>query len=315
MKEYIIGTNDAGQRFDKYLFKLLRNAGGGLIYKQLRNKNITLNGRKAKGSEILSPHDSVKIFMADDTIAKFCGQNTVLLPKDNLLTVLYEDEDIILAYKPKGVLSQKSDSKDCSMNEYLLRYLKDSYQDETTFKPAFCNRLDRNTEGIMIGGKSLKGLQYASQCLKDRTLAKYYLAVVEGRINEKGIFCAYLCKDEKTNKVLVSDVPQEGYVAIETGYEPVLKDGKHSLIRIHLITGKTHQIRAHLAHLGHPIVGDPKYNPDSKCRTQLLCAYRVTFPSGGDMKVAGKTFVAGYPKEFTQYFTVSEEVLWQNPEV
>lgn len=315
MKEYIIGSNDAGQRFDKYLFKLLKNAGGGLIFKQLRNKNITLNGKKAKGSELLNAGDSVKIFMAEDTIAKFTGSGTVQnINVDNKLQVIYEDEDIILAYKPKGILSQKADNNDVSMNEYLLKYLEKEISSEATFKPAFCNRLDRNTEGIMIGGRSLKGLQYASEVLRDRSLAKYYLAIVDGSITKTGRFHAFLHKDEKTNKVEISDEPKTGYDPIDTAYELVASNERYSLIRIHLITGKTHQIRAHLAYLGHPIVGDPKYNKN-KGTSQLLCAYRVTFPEGSDMKVAGQTFVAKYPDEFTKYFAIDEETLWQNPEV
>lgn len=313
MRQYIIEANDAGQRFDKYLFKLLKNAKQSLLYKQLRNKNITLNKNKAKGNEILQKGDVVSIYMADSTLDTFIGEITVLNMDMPELSVLYEDEDIIIAYKPTGVLSQQAYKSDISMNEMLVAYLNNK---TNTFTPSFCNRLDRNTEGIMIGGKSLRGLQYASRILKDRSVNKYYLAVVEGKLVDKGCYKAYLHKDEATNKVTISDSIQPDYDMIETAYEPIACSDRYSLIRVHLITGKTHQIRAHLAYLGHPLVGDSKYGTTVRKEGQLLCAYRINFPAEPtDYAVAGKTFVAPYPNSFKKYFTIDEDILWQNPEV
>ena len=179
MREFVIGNNEAGQRFDKYLIKLLKNAGTGLIFKQIRNKNIVLNGKKAKGNEILKEQDVVRVFMSDDTIDKFMGQVEIAtVSGGDRFNVVYEDEDVLIADKPVGVLSQKAAEKDVSMNEYLIEYLiNNGLKKETlqTFRPAFCNRLDRNTSGLMIAGKSLKGLQKMSEIIKDRSVDTYAL--------------------------------------------------------------------------------------------------------------------------------------------
>lgn len=315
MREFIIGPNDAGQRFDKYLFKLLKNAGSGLIFKQLRNKNITLNNSKSKGNEILKESDVVKVFMADDTIEKFMGSSSSIISVDykTVLKVVYEDENIILCDKPMGVLSQKANPDDISMNEYLLSYRKNTVAGETTFKPAFCNRLDRNTSGMMVGGLSLKGLQKMSEIIKDRTLNKYYLAVVTGKITEKSVLKGYLYKDEATNKVVIKECDFKGSEYIHTEYEPVAVGNGISLIKVHLITGKTHQIRAHLAFNGHGILGDNKYgdvitNRSYGVKGQLLHSYQVVFPKLDDefSCISEKSFVTEYPESFERFFSYNE---------
>ena len=316
MKEFVIGVNDAGQRFDKYLFKLLKNAQTSLIFKQLRNKNIVLNNKKSKGNELLCENDIVKIFMADDTIAKFMGNsdttNEVCI-KDKLV-VVYEDEHILLADKPVGVLSQKAKPNDESMNDYIVSHWKKAgKKDDSTFKPAFCNRLDRNTSGLMVGGMSLKGLQKMSEIIKDRSLNKYYLAIVKGRIEKKECLNGFLYKDEKTNQVKVSSEPFKDAVEIHTEYEPLAVKDDISLVLVKLITGKTHQIRAHLAYIGHPIIGDIKYgnvklNDKYKVRQQLLHSYKVVFPKmDGDFShISEKSFVTEYPKAFNKLFLYEE---------
>ena len=290
MREFVIVDNESGQRFDKYLFKLLKNAGTGLIFKQLRCKNITLNKAKAKGNEILHSGDVVRIFMSDDTIDKFMGSNTrqdakpVVLPH-SVFTVVYEDENIIIADKPAGVLSQKSKPDDYSMNEMLLDYLRESGQDEIithTFTPAFCNRLDRNTSGLMVGGKSLAGLQKMSEIIKDRTIHKYYLAIVVGNVPKQGKVSGYLYKDNAHNKVVVSDCQMPDSSFIDTEYEPLEHKDGLTLLKVKLITGKTHQIRAHMAYIGCPLLGDGKYgsnkvNKSYGIKTQALYSYKLRF--------------------------------------
>ncbi len=315
MQEFLIEKNDAGQRLDKYLFKLLPGAEHSLLFKQMRNKNIVLNGKKCKGNEMLSLGDCVKVFMADETITKFRGSEntirTVTASKD-FLSVIYEDEDILVADKPCGILTQKAEPNDLSMNEYLLAYLEGKgYEAGNTFRPSFCNRLDRNTSGLLLGAKSLTGAQYLSEILKNRSLEKYYYAVVCGKVNQNVSLKGYLIKDEKTNTVTVSDHEVFGGVAIETEYRVLEVNASLnlSLLEVHLITGKTHQIRAHLASIGHPILGDMKYgskkrNQEFHLKYQLLHAHHVIFPeSNGNFSYLNKKIlISKVPSAFHNFF-------------
>ncbi len=291
MKEFIAKKNDSNQRLDKYLKKLLPNASTGFLYKMLRKKNITLNGKKANGTEILKTNDSIKIFFSDETFEKFSVDLEALkkdfeyLKKLELkeITIVYEDEDILAASKPVDMLSQKATPNDISANERLIGYLirteKLSFDEFTSFRPSICNRLDRNTTGLILMGKSLKGLQYLSQVLKNRTVNKYYLAIVEGIVSDSIEISGYLKKDEQTNKVTISDSQiDEDYLPITTAYRPLETFNNKTLLEVHLITGRSHQIRAHLASIGHPIIGDHKYgNKKGKVKSQLLHAYRIEF--------------------------------------
>jgi 23S rRNA pseudouridine955/2504/2580 synthase len=209
------------------------------------------------------------------------------------LKVLYEDEDILIADKPANMLSQKAKPEDTSANEYLLGYLIRSgalsAADFATFRPSVCNRLDRNTTGLLLMGKSLAGAQHLSKSLRDRSIRKYYRAVVAGRVGQGNHLSAWLRKDEKTNQVKILEREEEGAVRIETAYEPVACGDDVTLLEIHLITGRTHQIRAQLSAVGHPVIGDSKYgNPVQNrifreryhVKSQLLHAYRLEFPDG-----------------------------------
>ena len=302
MQEVIIGKNEAGQRFDKFLGKYLKEAGTSFIYKMLRKKNIELNSKKATGSEKLSVGDSVKFFMSDETIAKFRGSvdaksarsSSAVAKGDNknaeliASRVIYEDEHVLLVDKPAGVLSQKATPTDVSINEMILDYLMDKGDideaDLQTFRPSVCNRLDRNTTGLISYGKTLAGIQALSQGFKDRTFHKYYLAIVWGQVVESCRIDGYLMKDEKTNKVTISDREIKDSVAIHTYYEPLKTgyvdvNGKNkaiTLLKIELITGKTHQIRAHLSSIGHSIIGDDKYGVRA-LNEQLKKQYKIKF--------------------------------------
>lgn len=299
MKEYIIGKNEANQRLDKYLHKLLKEASNGFLYKMLRKKNITLNGKKAEGVEKLQEGDHVKLFLSDETFLKFAGQPPVHKDEANVklkpvsLSVVYEDEDILIINKPQGMLSQKAKPSDVSANEYILEYLLDTGaltgEDLRTFRPSICNRLDRNTSGLLIAGKSLRGLQEMAECLKDRSMKKYYRCIVKGTVAEEKKITGYLKKDEGSNQVQIysKEVPDSRY--IETEYTPVETFPDATLLEVHLITGRSHQIRAHLASIDHPVAGDEKYGDHNwnltlkkkyGIRGQMLHAYRLEFPDG-----------------------------------
>lgn len=322
MREIIINKNEAGQRFDKLLFKYFNAAPASFVYKMLRKKNITLNNKKSDGKDKLAVGDCVKIFMTDETIDKFRSSKNIEASGKAThkisLDVVYEDENVIIVNKPAGVLSQKAKKNDISMNEYIIKYLLDTKQlsenELETFKPGICNRLDRNTSGLLIAGKSLLGLQVMSDMLKDRTFGKYYITVVSGEINGKTKIKGYLTKDSKYNKVKIYDKPLKESSYIETEYECLKTNGKYTILKVKLITGKPHQIRAHLASVRHPIIGDTKYGRADineifrkKCgvKYQLLHAWQLKFDEMPDelKKLKQKTFEAKIPQLFENVFS------------
>ena len=294
MQEIIIKKNEAGQRFDKYLCKYFKEATTSFIYKMLRKKNIELNSKKATGSEKLAEGDIIKIFMADETIEKFRGQAKTVPAKSNINTkvirdnIIYEDENILIVNKPVGVLSQKAKPTDISINEMFIEYLledkKISYSELETFTPSVCNRLDRNTSGLITFGKTLIGVQELSNGFKLRTFDKYYLAAVWGEVSEGCHIDGYLSKDAKTNKVTIKKIANEDSSYIQTAYEPVKttyisinnKKMPITLLKIKLITGKTHQIRAHLASINHSLLGDDKYG-NKKLNIDLKKQYKINY--------------------------------------
>lgn len=336
MQEFKIGPNEAGQRLDKFLHKYLKEAGSGFLYKMLRKKNITLNKKKADGKEMLKDGDFVQFFFSDETFEKFRGsfpkvsdarkkeegskeekallQYKKAFEKFNDIKILFENEHIVLINKPAGILSQKSAPTDMSVNEWLIGYLLSTgaltIEQMETYKPSICNRLDRNTSGLMICGKSLLGSQQMNRLIKERKIKKYYRTFVKGEVRQAGYIKGYLRKDEAANMVTLKDSIEEKeieqYVAIETAYEPIEKKKDYTYLEVELITGKTHQIRAHLSSVGHPLLGDAKYGDkewNSKYKSlsipnwQLLHSYRIEFPmmDGPLADLSGKSFVAKEP--------------------
>ena len=331
---------EAGGRLDKYLMKFLKEAPTSFIYKMLRKKNIVLNGKKAAGNEFLKENDEVKLFLADETIVKFGGKVTLSQTADreyvataedsiesssddslyNFLKslkwefdepkVIYEDRDIIILNKPVNVLSQIAKRGDISMNEWLISYLiksgSISANDLITVKPAVANRLDRNTSGIILAGKTLSGLRFLSDIIKTRKIEKYYLTIVKGEMKENITAEAYLLKNDSHNTVRIYKDKVQGADYIKTAYEVLKVSPGHSLLRVKLITGKSHQIRAHLSFLGYPVIGDGKYGLKSENTTyrrmglnsQFLHSYEIRFPEvDGDFSyLSGKSFKADLPE-------------------
>lgn len=316
MYQYSIGTNEVGQRFDKFLHKLLPEAPNSFLYKMLRKKNIVINDKKAEGKEILQSGDSLSFFLSEQTIQDFGGaallrsnssapmQTTIAEDFDiyfqayrsikaELIPIIYEDEHILVLNKPLGLLSQKASDSDISINEWMIGYLLTSkhikQESLYTYKPSVCNRLDRNTTGLILCGKSLAGSQMLSRLLKDRSLHKYYQLFVKGIVSDSQKIDGYLLKNTKTNRVSISSTPGKDAEQshIITAYRPLKILQDRTLLEVELITGKTHQIRAHLASIGHPIIGDYKYGDSHindkykkkyQIESQLLHAYRMEFP-------------------------------------
>ena len=271
-----VTKREAGQRLDKFLARFLNQAPKSFIYKMLRKKNIVLNNKKADGSEKLTEKDQIKLFLADETIDKF--SRPLVIAKDTSLDVVYEDKDVIFINKPVGVLSQKAMPADVSMNEQLISYMitnKSITSEELrTFHPAVCNRLDRNTSGILLAGKTMSGLQELSLMLKERTIHKFYLCVVVGKMKDGAHIKGYLHKNESNNKVTIKETEDENSSLIETAYEPLVDNEAFTLVKVELITGRTHQIRSHLASINYPIVGDAKYG-DKKVNQQFKKKYEL----------------------------------------
>lgn len=292
----------------------------------LRKKNITLNGKKASGAEKLAKGDAVRLFLSDETIQRFSSKERIETAPENLSSdlmpdIIYEDTNILLLNKPAGMLSQKAQKTDISVVEHVISYLlaQGEITEESlkTFKPSVCNRLDRNTSGLIIAGKSLAGSQMASSLLKERSLQKYYLCIIKGQITQRKRIRGFLTKDVKRNIVKIAET---GDSPIETEYLPLAWREDMTLLKVHLITGKTHQIRAHLAYIGHPLLGDYKYgdrawNDGFKRRyqteSQMLHAYQIVFPHMDVpfAEISGKSFYAKVPAVF---WKLIKETSWEH---
>ena len=323
MTEIRISSREAGQRIDKYLKKYFPLAPGSFIYKMLRKKNITLNGKKAAGSEIIENGDVIKLFLSDETISSFRRKGETVPDKESSagagsvssgsgsMTVLYEDGDIALFVKPAGMLSQPGNGHELSAADLIPEILLSSgclHEDDLrAFHPAPLNRLDRNTSGILLCGLSMKGAQTISRLIRSGEMKKEYLAIVQGNGLKDGTYSAYAVKDPKHNRMLLSSQPSKNAVDMVTGFHVLGTSDHFSLVKATLITGRTHQIRAQLSWLGFPVAGDRKYGTGSagsesfpKPGRQMLHAFRVTFPENTDPcpEISGKIFTADVPDDF-----------------
>lgn len=305
MRKFIINANDAGQRVDKFITKAAPMLPASVMYKGIRTKNIKLNRKRCGISDRLSEGDILEIYLPDEFFPDIHeGYAFMNVPGD--IDVIYEDENILLINKKCGLVVHEDDSgtADTLVNR-MLRYLYDKGEydpdRENSFTPALCNRLDRNTQGIVIAAKNAEALRILNEKIRDREIDKRYLCIVCGTPpKNEDTLTHYLFKDSKTNRVTVSDRKTPSNKTIVTRYKVIRSGGELSLLEIQLLTGRTHQIRAHMAYMGYPLLGDGKYGSNRINRlygvkTQALCAYRLRFCFKGDSGILG--YLTG--REFT----------------
>ena len=302
MKTVTIGANDSGQRLDKFLTKFLTNCPPSMIYKSLRKKNIKLNGKKAEGNVKLNEGDVLTLYISDE----FFGEResadfTKVKPN---ISIVYEDENILLVDKKPGMLvHEDKGEKFNTLISHILSYLyqKGEYnpKDEQSFTPALCNRIDRNTGGIVIAAKNAATLRIINEKIKSREIKKYYLCYIQGHIAPKeNTLTSYLQKNEEQNRVYISDTKKDGYKKCITKYKVVSSNKLGDFLEIELVTGRTHQIRAQMAHLGHPLAGDGKYgtnefNKKTGLKGQALYSYKTEFKFSDENMLSylnGKSF-------------------------
>jgi 23S rRNA pseudouridine955/2504/2580 synthase len=296
VRELKITKNDSGQRLDKFITKTL-DLPMSLLYKSIRLKKIKVNRKRADAGMILSEGDTVQCFLADSFFEKE-KDFSALYRIEPKISVVYEDENIILVNKRPGVsVHEDEHSENNTLITHILAYLarKGEYEPEKeqSFTPALCNRIDRNTGGIVIAAKNAEALRVMNEKIKEREIDKFYLAAVHGIPEKKSdTLKGYLLKDEKTNtvKVFIKNPPKNAK-SIITKYTVIAKNGDSALLEVELLTGRTHQIRAHMASIGHPLLGDGKYGINKAERKkgykyQALYSYRLRFNFTPDKKSA-----------------------------
>ncbi len=316
MKEIQIGPNDAGQRLDRFLAKAVPLLPASLAQKYIRIKRIKRNGTRVERDTRLEAGDVLQLYINDEFFDKPREDNAFLTVATPKLNIVYEDEHILLVDKRPGLAVHPHDGAEYgrTLIDHIQAYLYQKREwrprEENSFTPALCNRIDRNTGGIVIAAKTAEALRVMNQKIKDRELDKRYLAIVEGTPRPKeGSLKGYLFKDAKKNRVFVTDSPQSGAKSCQTNYKVLASTKELSLVECELITGRTHQIRAQFAHAGHPLLGDGKYGKLDKRydrNYQALYSYKLTFTfttdAGGLEYLNGKSFRVDSVDFVQEYF-------------
>lgn len=315
MKEIQIRKNDAGQRLDRFVGKAVPLLPESLLQKYIRLKRIKRNGKGTKRDVRLVEGDVLQLYINDEFFEKPTEHNAWLKIATPRLDIVYEDENILLADKKPGVLCHSAgewswDTLISNIQAYLRQNGQWDPKAENAFTPALCNRIDRNTGGIVIAAKTAEALRVMNQKIKDREIDKRYLAIVEGSPKPKeGSLKGYLFKDAQKNRVYVTDTPQPGSKTCQTNYKTLASAAGLSLVECELITGRTHQIRAQFAHAGHPLLGDGKYGKLDKRfdrNYQALYSYKLTFTfttdAGSLAYLNGKSFRVEKVDFAEQYF-------------
>lgn len=288
MKEFIINLNDSGQRLDKFITKAVPKLPKSLIYKYIRLKRIKLNGKRCEISQILCEGDVINLYINDEFFK--CSEEIKKIDLKNSLTqlrIVYEDENILIVNKPFGIdvhhgAENHNDTLIDIIQAYLYKNGEYCPEQENSFSPAICNRLDRNTTGLVIAAKNAHALREINEKIRLKKIKKQYLCICSGRLSyNHSIETAYHCK-KSHNSISLSSKPKEGYKKIITEYTLLEKHSELMLVKVNLITGKTHQIRAHMSFLGAPLLGDGKYgnikiNKKYHIFRQQLCAYSLEF--------------------------------------
>ena len=316
MKELRISSNDAGQRLDRFLAKAVPLLPASLAQKYIRIKRIKRNGARADRDTRLEAGDVLQLYINDEFFDKPREDNAFLTVASPKLNIIYEDDHILLVDKRPGLAVHPHDGAEYgrTLIDHIQAYLYQKREwrprEENSFTPALCNRIDRNTGGIVIAAKTAEALRVMNQKIKDRELDKRYLAIVEGTPKPaRGSLKGYLFKDAKKNRVFVSDSPQPGAKSCQTNYVTLASENGLSLVECQLITGRTHQIRAQFAHAGHPLLGDGKYGKLDKRfdRTyQALYSYKLAFKFSSDAGqlayLNGKSFSVEQVDFVQEYF-------------
>lgn len=293
MKEFSIGKNDAGQRLDRFTAKTVPLLPSSLLQKYIRLKRIKVNGRGAKRDTRLEPGDAVQMYINDEFFDAPAPENVYLTVEKPNIDIVYEDENILLVNKKPGVLCHEAQGWSAAtliarIQAYLYQKREWRPREENSFAPALCNRIDRNTGGIVIAAKNAEALRVMNEKIKSRELEKYYLCIVYGAPKPaSGTLSGFIFKDAVKNQVYVRSAPEPGAKTAITKYRTLYSKGGLSLLECELLTGRTHQIRAQLAGAGHPLLGDGKYGSEKLRREygekgQALWSYRLVFTFKSD---------------------------------